>query len=88
VMLHHHHDLLQRVLANHLPASLSRPPQVLSGHMSTRSCKPFAGTTNHRIALHLGGHSILRSSTLAICDVFGNKYEGVSCHVRGQDDDL
>ena len=26
MMLHHHHYLLQRVLANHLPASTPRPP--------------------------------------------------------------
>jgi hypothetical protein len=41
VMLHHHHNLLKRVLADHLPASTLPAPTVVSGHMSTRACKHF-----------------------------------------------
>ena len=41
VMLHHYHDLLKRVLADHLPASTLPAPTVVSGHMSTRACKHF-----------------------------------------------
>ena len=63
-----HFSILQSpsvsLLTTYLP-NLTAPQQVLSGHMSTRSCKPFAGTTIIASRCTSAGIQLLGSSALA-----------------------